>query len=77
MAFTLRDDKGVMKARFDDRAAMAIIQQGKGFGRDATYLKDGRKIIVQIFEIDEDSALQVNESLRLFLWKGDTLVPEY
>lgn len=77
MSFTLRDKKGVMKAKLSDRAAMNLIDQGKGFGRDAQYERNGKMVIVRVFEFDQDSYLQVNEDLKLYFWEGDILVPEY
>lgn len=77
MAYTLRDNKGTMKAKFANQAAETIMAQGRGFFRDATYKVGGRKLVVRLFEINEDSTLQVNESLVLYLWEGDVLAPDH
>lgn len=77
MAYALRSKKGEMKAKLSDHAAMTLINQGKGFGRDAKFERNGKLVLVRVFEFDQDSVLQVNDELQLFFWSGDILVPEH
>ena len=70
--YTLRDENGVMKARFDDETAGRITLSIDGKWKPyKTKERMGR-----CFEITTDSLMMVENHITLYLWKGDKLVEE-
>ncbi len=74
MAYILRDVNGIMRAKLDNRLALEVIDNSKGFFREAKY-KDRSKP-VNVFEFKEDFVVGSNTPMRVYFWRGDKLVPE-
>ncbi len=74
MAYTLRDVNGIMRAKLDNKPALEVINNSKGFFREAKY-KD-RPSPVKVFEFNEDFLVGSNTPMRVYFWKGEKLVPE-
>lgn len=72
MGYVLRTREGLMTAKLSARLAAMVMDQTKGFFRDANYKDKGK---VRVFEVTEDSVYG-DRHIRLYLWKGSTLVPE-
>lgn len=72
MGYYLRGEENTLKAHLSNKAAMVIINDGDGFFRKAKYTTGETKTV---FELTTDNQLEVM-GIRVFLWKGDTLVPE-
>jgi hypothetical protein len=73
MEYILRDVNGVMKAKFSAEVAGRIMDECSGFFRQARY-KDC-STPARVFEITEDFRYGTKD-LKVFIWKGEVLVPE-
>lgn len=74
MAYTLRDAKGIMRAKLDNAFAKSVMDNSKGFFREAKFT--GRPRPVNVFELGEDFVVGSNTPMRVYFWKGETLIPE-
>lgn len=61
-----------MTAKLSARLAGKLMDESQGFFREAKFATKGK---VRVFELTEDTVFGDGRHLRLFLWKGYTLVP--
>ena len=66
MAYQIRDDKGILIAVVDNRAAGKIISETSGHWTEKNYTQTGR---ATVFILDEDMSWSVG-GLKVFLWAG-------
>lgn len=72
----LRDENGVLKAKFDNVAHRKILERAVGHWR--SYNVATKPHVKMAFELDEDGVYTTRNGngIRLFLWKGDIIVAE-
>ena len=73
MAYLLRDKNGILRAKLDNRLALEVINNSKGFFKEVKY--NGRSGPVRVFELEEDFKVGVNMPMEVFFWKGERLIP--
>ena len=70
--YTLRDENGVMKARFDGETAGRITLSIDGKWKPYK----SKELTSRCFEVENDSSMKIEQRITLYFWKGDKLVEE-
>ena len=78
--YTLRDEKGVMKATLPDRMAEQIMMRDIGEMVEKNYSKGGKRMVWQL-STDNNSVITLpvkigwcsQAEVKVYMWAGDTL----
>jgi hypothetical protein len=74
MPYILRDANGVMKAKLSDKLADVVMTNAEGKVRPAKFKNSAAPL--NVFELLNDCFVGDDATVRVYLWKGDLLIPE-